>query len=128
MSRFSSGTASRDAPPIGVSSALVLSFAAFSIGGVWAIALDVAPSIPLMICPAILLQPGFVESSSHFRLASHGCCSDGALVALLRLVVPYTLALSMGCSAGSSSGGSSRTSAPLLALSTGPMMFLLPHR
>ena len=51
------------APPVGVSSTLVLSFAALSIGGVWAITLDGAPSTPLMLCPAVLLQTGSWNAS-----------------------------------------------------------------
>ena len=56
--RFPGDTGSHGAPPIGVSSTMVLSFAAFSIGGVWVIALDGAPSTPLMFCAAVLLQTG----------------------------------------------------------------------
>ena len=71
-----------------------------------------------------VLQTGDVESFSYFRLAALGYRFDGALLALLRPVVPYTLALSVARSAGSSIGGIP-TSAPLLALSTGPMISLL---
>ena len=103
--------------------ALALSFAALSIGGVWAMSLDGAPSTPLMFCPAVFFQAGFVESFSHFRLASRGCCFDGTLVALLRPVV-HTGASSR-CSRPFPGLVVLRTSAPLLALSTGPMMPLL---
>ena len=39
-----------------------------------------------------------------FRLTSLGSCSGGAVLALVRPVVPYTLALSSACSAGGVSG------------------------
>ena len=41
-------------------------------------------------------------------------------------MAPFTPALLRSLSAGSLAGGTSRTSAPLLALSTGPMMFPAP--
>ena len=58
QSRFPGNVGARGAPPIVVSSTLALSFAALSIGGVWAIALDGAPSTPLMFCPAVPFQTG----------------------------------------------------------------------
>ena len=52
--------------------------------------------------------------TSTSRLASLGCCSGSALLALLRPVVPHTLALSGALSAGgvSSSGTLQRSSLP----------------
>ena len=58
QSTFLGDTGSRSAPPIGVSPALALSLAALLIGGVWPMAVNGAPSISLMFCPAILLQAG----------------------------------------------------------------------
>ena len=42
---------------------------------------------PADVLSSAVLQTGDVEFFSHFRLASRGCCSDSALVALLRPVV-----------------------------------------
>ena len=55
----------------------------------------------LLIGPVISLLSGRRSWGSRrwvtstYRLASLGCCSGGALLALLWLVVPYTLALSI---------------------------------
>ena len=61
--------------------------------------------------PAVL-QTEVVGPFFHSRLVSPGCCSGSALQALLRPVIPYTLALSVALSAGSPAGGTSRTSTP----------------
>ena len=52
---------------------------------------------------------GFPWVTSTFRLASLACCSGGASLALLRPVVPYTLALSLVLSAGGVSGSGALT-------------------
>ena len=92
-SRSLGDNGSRDAPPIGISSALALSFAALSIGGVWAMMFYC--TIQFFRCNPQLavLQTGVVESSTPLQPASRGCSSDDALDALLRPLVPYTLAL-----------------------------------
>ena len=85
QSRFPGDNGCHDTPLIGVFSALVLSFPALSIGGVWA-----------MMQPPIFLSFFRLGSWSlllRFRPASRGCSSDGALVALLRPMTHFTLAL-----------------------------------
>ena len=84
----------RDAPLIDVSSVLALSFAALSFGGVWAIMLYGTPSKLPMFTPAVL-QTGVVESPTPLQASlPSGFCSGSAVLALVRPVVPYTLALS----------------------------------
>ena len=54
QSRFPGDADSRGAPPIGVASALAFSFAALSIGGVWAMMLDGTRTTLPMYSPAVL--------------------------------------------------------------------------
>ena len=85
-SRFPGDTGPRGASPTGVSHALAPAF--------WAMALYGAPSTSPMFCLDVVLQARFVEPFFlHFRLASLGYCSGGALLALLQPVVRYTLEL-----------------------------------
>ena len=56
--RFLRDNSSWGASPIGAFSALALSYAALSIGGVWEMTLYGAPLKPLTSCPALLLQAG----------------------------------------------------------------------
>ena len=73
------------------SSALALSFAKLSIGGVWAMMLY-GTRTTLRYSSAVL-QTGAVEYSTTLPTSLRGCSSDGTLAALLRPVAPFTLAL-----------------------------------
>ena len=81
-----------------------------------------APSTLPMFSPAVL-QTGVVETFFlHSRLASLGCYSDGALLALLRSVVPYTLALFVAPPAGGVSGSGALQQRSFLADRLSPLL------
>ena len=121
--RFPSDTGSRGAPPNDVSSVLALSFAALSIGGVWAMMLyGTRTTLPMYSpsCPSDWGRRVFYftlgQSPAAVALMAHSSRSfDRWLLSHRRFFIAI--------SAGSSAGGTSCTNAPLLALSTRPMMF-----
>ena len=95
--RFPSNNGSRDASTIGDFSALALFFAALSIAGVWAVMPYDTPSKTCRYIPQLLFfrLGSVVESPTPLQASlSFGFCSDRAVLALVRPVVPYTLALS----------------------------------
>ena len=102
------------------SHALALSLA-ISIDG--ALRRSFNPADVLFSCPSDWGRGVLLRFSLHSRLASLGCCSGGALLALLRPVVPFTLALLR-----SALRRLLGLPALLLALLTRPMISLLSGR
>ena len=75
-------------------------------------AFDRADDIPALW--QMIVRFPFNLGHLHIQASSVGCCSGGALLALLRPVVPYTLALSVALSVGdvSASAALRRSSSP----------------
>ena len=91
----SSGSGARGAPPTGVASRTSAPSQRSRSVASWATALYGAPSTPSTFSPAVLQRLWSpLRLYLHSRLLpSLDCCSGGTLLAFLRPVVPYTLAI-----------------------------------